>query len=109
MKRKIIVNQILLYNKKNKFIFPSCNQDTKSKEVAKLISTIIFTLIFDLLYLFFKRKNVSINNIYSEYQQKLTAKNKTEALEIAKRGYRENSKEDNKKKINIIFQKIKEL
>ena len=45
----------------------------------------------------------NLNTLYNEYQQKLTAKNKTEALEMAKRGYRKNSEEDNKKndKYNI--------
>ena len=39
----------------------------------------------------------NLNNIYNEYQQYLTTKNKNEAIEMAKRGFRKMSEEDNKK------------
>ena len=35
--------------------------------------------------------------LYNDYQQKLTTKNKSEAIEMAKRGYRKNSEEGSKK------------
>ena len=38
-----------------------------------------------------------INKIYNDYQQYLNTKNKNEALELGKRGYRKNVEEENKK------------
>ena len=45
----------------------------------------------------------NLNNLYNEYQQYLTTKNKNDAIEMAKRGYRKNFEEENKKneKYNI--------
>ena len=44
----------------------------------------------------------NLNNIYNEYQQYLTTKNKNEAMELAKRGYRKYSEDERKKRqINI--------
>ena len=45
----------------------------------------------------------NLNTIYTEYQQYLNAINKNEQMEMAKRGYRKNSDEENKKnEINNI-------
>ena len=38
-----------------------------------------------------------LTKLYTEYQQYLTAKNKNEAMEMGKRGYRKNIEEENKK------------